>query len=165
MNDNKNPLILRIAKLIATALGTGYTPKAPGTAGALTGTIFLYFINLTAYHYGATFQTIFALDVVLTLLITLAGVFSINQVHKIWQHDSGKIVIDEVAGVLVTLLHVPLDWRYYLAGFILFRIFDIAKPFYIKKIDRLNSSWSVMLDDIVAGIYGLLILQAFLLVI
>jgi len=159
MDNNNSSFTMHCAKIIATAFGAGYAPKAPGTAGALAGTVFLFLFNTVLYKYGATNTQIIALDIILVIITFFAGVIAIKQVHKIWQHDSNMIVIDEVAGIFITLLLAPLDWRYYLAGFILFRFFDIAKPLYIKKVDLLKSSWSVMLDDILAGVYSFAVLQ------
>ena len=160
MKNQKNTVSVGISKLVATAFGAGYAPKAPGTAGALAATVFLYLFNTALVRYGATHMEVTILDLLLLTVTFFAGVIAIKQVHEVWQHDAGKIVIDEVAGIFVTLLLSPPDWRYYLAGFILFRFFDIAKPLYIKRVDKLKTSWSVMLDDIIAGVYSFAVLQA-----
>lgn len=92
------------------------------------------------------------------IIIFLVGIWVIKKVHKEWTLDASKIVIDEVVGVYLEVLAAPLDWKYYLAGFILFRFFDILKPLGIKKLDDLESSWSVMLDDVLTGLYSLFVL-------
>ncbi len=154
----------KIAKLIVTAFGTGYAPKAPGTAGSIFGVIFLYFFNAFLYLQTEDYLTILLLNFVLIIITLFIGVWATKRVHQEWKHDSGKIVIDEVVGIFITLLAAPLDWRYYLLGLILFRIFDIWKPLLIRKIDNLHSDWSVMLDDVLAGIYGFIVMYILILI-
>jgi phosphatidylglycerophosphatase A len=76
-----------------------------------------------------------------------------------WGKDSYRIVIDEVAGMCLTLLFVPVSWQTVTIGLVLFRFFDIAKPFYIRKMEKLNGGWGVMMDDMLAGLYSNIILQ------
>jgi phosphatidylglycerophosphatase A len=76
-----------------------------------------------------------------------------------WGIDSNKVVIDEVAGMSVTLLFVPVKGVNIFIGLLLFRFFDIVKPLFIKKIERLPGGWGVMMDDLVAGFYANIILQ------
>jgi phosphatidylglycerophosphatase A len=99
---------------------------------------------------------------IVTLLITGLGIWSGNVVESIWGKDHNRVVIDEVAGMCITLLWVPVTALNILIGLILFRIFDIAKPFYIRRLEKLPGGWGVMFDDILAGIYANLILQLFL---
>ena len=73
--------------------------------------------------------------------------------------DPGFVVIDEVAGQLIALIGAPVDWKYLLAGFILFRSFDIVKPFPLRRIERLPGGTGIMLDDVGAGLYALVLLQ------
>jgi phosphatidylglycerophosphatase A len=80
-------------------------------------------------------------------------------VEKNWGKDNQKVVIDEVAGMCISLLLVPLSVPYVAAGLILFRFFDITKPLYIRKAEHLPGGWGVMLDDVLAGIYTNLLLQ------
>jgi len=150
---------LKIEKLIVTGLGTGYSPVAPGTAGAILGIFLLYFLNklLAMQHMAKSLEYLFYLSAI--ILITLAGVYAIKKVHKIWPHDDNKIVIDEIAGVWITACCLPLNWQYYLWALILFRFFDIIKPLGIKKFDQMHNDWSVMLDDLLAGLYGFIVLQ------
>jgi len=74
-------------------------------------------------------------------------------------NDPGFVVIDEVAGQMIALIAVPLDWKYLLAGFILFRSFDIVKPFPLRRLERLPGGTGIMLDDVGAGLYALVLLQ------
>jgi phosphatidylglycerophosphatase A len=95
----------------------------------------------------------------ITLGLFLLGVYSSGKVEAGWGKDSYRIVIDEVAGMCLTLLFVPVRWPYLLAGLLLFRVFDITKPFYIRRMENLSGGWGVMMDDILAGAYANLLLQ------
>ena len=146
-------------KQIVTFFGVGYTPIAPGTAGALVGGILFYLLSLALINYGLDFYEVQIILILITIAVLLMGVRSIRKVENTWKHDAQQIVIDEVIGVWIAMLFIPVTWFNYLLAFVLFRIFDIAKPFFIKKIDKLKSSWSIMLDDVVAGVYANLVLQ------
>ncbi len=84
---------------------------------------------------------------------------SADRVEEIWGKDHNRVVIDEVAGMCITLLLIPLKSQYTLTGLILFRFFDILKPFGIRKLESLPGGWGVMADDVLAGIYSNIILQ------
>ena len=141
-------------KLISTSLGIGYIGKGAGTVAAVACCICWYFAWSSGY------QPIIAL--IITLFITLNGIWSSNAVSKIWGKDPGRVVIDEVAGMCISLLFVPVTIKYIIAALILFRFFDIVKPLYIKKIEILPGGWGIMLDDVLAGIYANVLLQAIL---
>jgi phosphatidylglycerophosphatase A len=87
------------------------------------------------------------------------GVYTATLVEKEWGHDSNRVVIDEVHGMLVSLFLLPSGWQYLLAAFVLFRFFDIAKPLGVKKMENFRSGWGVMLDDVLAGLYSNVLLQ------
>ena len=150
---------MRIHKLIASGLGTGYAPVAPGTAGSILGILIFYFFNFTLERIGIRQALILVLNLFAITFVVLVGVLSIKKVHQIWEHDASKIVIDEVAGVWIAAFAIPLQWQYYLYALILFRFFDIAKPLFIRKLDSLPGDWSVMLDDVLAGVYASIVLQ------
>jgi len=80
-----------------------------------------------------------------------------------WGKDSYRIVIDEVAGMCLSLLFIPVRWQYMVIGLLLFRFFDIAKPLYIRKMEQLHGGWGVMMDDMLAGLYSNLALQVIVL--
>jgi len=148
-----------IAKAVATCLGSGLVPVAPGTLGTAFGLALYVIIGLSiGMSLGDT--DIKQLTVILLIgivLATIAGTWATKQLEDEWGHDPGRIVIDEVVGVWITLLFVPFSWVGIGLAFVLFRFFDILKPLGIKKIDEgMNSSFSVMLDDIIAGIYALI---------
>jgi phosphatidylglycerophosphatase A len=137
-------------KSIATAAGIGFIGKGAGTAAAVVYCTIVFF---AAAHYTALWQ-------LLLLAVTLiAGVWSAGVVEKEWGHDNNKIVIDEVAGMMITLLFVPLTIKYILTGLVLFRFFDIVKPLGIRKAESLPGGWGVMADDVLAGSYAWLLLQ------
>ncbi len=142
----------KIVIAIASGLGAGYSPVAPGTAGSVVGVGIAVLLAVFS-GLGSFSGTIYALFAV---FVFFAGVWSAGRAEVIYgQKDCGKIVIDEIAGMLVTLYLIPFDWRWLAAGFLLFRFFDITKPFPARTIDRrMGGGWGVMLDDIAAGIYA-----------
>lgn len=100
------------------------------------------------------------LSCLITLLITFIGVWSSGVVEKIWGKDPSKVVIDEVAGMCVSLLFLPVQLKYVIAALVMFRFFDIAKPFLIKKVELLPGGWGIMMDDVLAGIYSNALISA-----
>jgi phosphatidylglycerophosphatase A len=142
-------------KITSTSFGIGYIGKGAGTAAAAVTCVVWYYL-------GAGGTGNFNTALIVTLAITAMGIWSGNVVESIWGKDHNRVVIDEVAGMCITLLWVPVTPLNVLIGLILFRIFDIAKPFYIRKLEKLPGGWGVMFDDILAGIYANLILQIFL---
>jgi phosphatidylglycerophosphatase A len=142
----------RFHRLISTCLGIGYTPKGGGTVAAVACCIAWYFA-------GAGGNESVFVEIAVTLAILTLGIWSANKVEEKWGKDSSRVVIDEVAGMCITLLLVPIRWQYVLIGLVLFRFFDIAKPLYIRKMEKLNGGWGVMMDDVLAGIYSNIVLQ------
>ncbi len=139
-------------KTIASFFGIGYIGKGSGTIAALVVTILIYFgiqANLYNNYIG----------LMLSILLFFIGVLSATQTEKIWGKDSKRIVIDEVFGMIISLLFIPLSFVIILLGFILFRLFDIYKPLGIKKAEIFPGGWGVMADDLVAGIYTNILLQ------
>jgi phosphatidylglycerophosphatase A len=137
--------------VVATGLGLGYLPLIPGTFGTLAGIPICLLLDLGGW----------VVYVSGTVLLTLLSVWIAQQADRIFGvHDSRKVVIDEVCGFLVTMAFVTPGPLTIAAGFVLFRFFDIVKPFPAGYIDRnLSGGWGVMLDDIAAGIYANLSLQ------
>ncbi|HVZ26688.1 MAG TPA: phosphatidylglycerophosphatase A [Sediminibacterium sp.] len=93
-------------------------------------------------------------------IVLTAGVAAGNHVESIWGKDSSKVVVDEVAGMAISLGFLPRQWNWMFGAFVLFRVLDITKPFYIRQSEKLPGGWGVMADDVIAGVYTLLILQA-----
>ena len=136
----------RVAYILGIWFGCGRVPKAPGTAGTL-GAIPLY---LLLAHYGGTLAVAAA-----AALITAVGVWASNQVvRKLGIKDPQIVCIDEVAGVLITLLAAPANWIGLAAGVVLFRVFDQWKPWPARAAERLPEGWGVMADDVAAGAWG-----------
>ena len=145
--------------LIGTALGSGYWPWGPGTAGAAFGTALWC---LYAYSI-ADMSVVTLVTLLLALLVTLLSIRPIDRLERFWGPDPSRVVIDEAVGVWVTLLAVPSsrEWYYVFCAFLLFRVMDILKPLGCRAIDRkLHGGWGVMLDDILAGVYGAVVLWA-----
>jgi phosphatidylglycerophosphatase A len=104
-----------------------------------------------------------AVAIALALLVTLIGIPAATQVARAsGVKDPQFVVIDEVAGQLITLIAVPLGWKTFLLGFILFRIFDIVKPPPVRQLERLPEGTGIVLDDVAAGIYALAVMQLLL---
>ncbi|HEX9511775.1 MAG TPA: phosphatidylglycerophosphatase A [Puia sp.] len=146
-------------RLISTCLGIGYTPKGGGTLAAIVCCIAWYFTRTGGS--GSNLSTFG--PVLVTGLILAIGVWSAGKVEAGWGKDSSKVVIDEVAGMCLTLLFVPVRWQYILCGLVLFRFFDIAKPLGIRKMEELKGGWGVMMDDMLAGLYSNIVLQGIVL--
>jgi phosphatidylglycerophosphatase A len=136
---------------LAFGFGSGLSPVAPGTAGTIAAIpLFLLLQPLPLWAYVAV-----------TLLVTLAG-FRIcgESARRLGVHDHPGIVWDEFAGFLVTMIAAPAGWIWVLAGFALFRLFDIVKPWPARWVDRhMHTGAGIVLDDIIAGVYALIALQ------
>lgn len=137
--------------LIATWFGSGYLSPAPGTWGTLAALPFAWII---AQIVPPGFL------VPAAVILFAVGVWGANRFDILTAgHDASEIVVDEVVGVWLTLgimaLHAPLNWKAWIAAFLLFRLFDIIKPFPINLIDRhVGGGFGVMLDDVLAGVYA-----------
>jgi phosphatidylglycerophosphatase A len=136
---------------LAFGFGSGLAPVAPGTFGTLVGIPFFFFMaSLPLWGYLS-----------LILAFFLFGVWLCDRSSKmLGVHDHGGIVWDEIVGYLVTMIAAPAGWEWVIVGFILFRIFDIFKPWPIAYLDRhVSGGFGIMVDDILAGVYAMLILQ------
>lgn len=134
--------------LLATGLYLGKIPFAPGTFGSLLALPFGYAaFLLPVYAKWLLLALVFGVGVYVSdRFATLSGVA-----------DPSCVVIDEVAGLLLFYIIFPFDWRYIISGFILFRIFDIWKPFPVSTAEMLPGGLGIMADDIVAGLYAVLV--------
>ncbi len=137
---------------LAFGFGSGLSPKAPGTMGTLAAIpLYLLLMNLPLTGY-----------LLAVLLISVAGIWICGESsRRLGVHDHGGIVWDEFAGFLLTMTAAPQGWAWIVLGFALFRLFDIWKPWPVRVADRqLHGGLGIMLDDILAGIYAWLVLQA-----
>jgi phosphatidylglycerophosphatase A len=151
-------------KTIATGFGSGYSPVAPGTAGALVGCLVLWGLQvLLPGSFSGGWQQAHNL-LILTALFFFLGVKASDKLKAEWGHDPSKIVVDEMVGVWVAMLGVPFSLTNLALAFGLFRLFDIWKPLGIRRMERLHGGWGVMTDDVLAGVYANVCLQIFLLV-
>jgi len=135
-----------ISRIVATVFFAGYSPFAPGTVGSAVG--------LAVYWAVPGFSGLMlALSCALLFFI---GVWAATEVEKSEGHDPPRIVVDEVVGMWVTLYFAPSDryWLWMIGAFLLFRIFDILKPFPVGRSQRLPAGWGVMVDDVLAGLYA-----------
>lgn len=136
---------------LATGAYSGYFPFMPGTVGTVVGILFFSMLSLFSLP----------LYLLTTVAFIALSVWVSERAERIFaKKDASEIVIDEIAGFLVTMAFVPAGWKYVAAGFVLFRVFDIWKPYPANRInERMPGGAGVVLDDIVAGIYANLVLQ------
>lgn len=157
-NNNNHPLGKApwFHVIISTGFGSGFVPVAPGTAGA--------FVALVLWYIGYLFldtTLLFWITLAVIIVTTLVGVWISNVMEKYWGEDPRAVVIDEYVGTWIPLLAAPCGkytWILALLGFGLFRIIDIFKPLGCRWIDQnVKGGWGVMLDDVLAGFYALII--------
>lgn len=141
--------------IIATGFGAGYFPYGPGTMGAILAMAIYIGLSFTL-SYSSLFIVLLALIVVFTVL----GVWSGTVSEKYWGEDPSRVVVDEMVGQWIVMTAIPqsLGWKYMLASLILFRFFDIVKPLGVRKMEQLGGGLGIMADDILAGIYGAIVL-------
>jgi len=146
----------RVVVFLATGFYTGNIPKAPGTFGTLPGLCLCFFLARLPWP----------ISILLIFILIAVAVWLAGQAEKvIGQKDPGCIVIDEIAGMTVTLAALPFTLYTAIAGFVLFRFFDIVKPAPIKSIDRrLHGGIGIVLDDVIAGIFANIILRVGILI-
>ncbi len=142
----KDPILL-----LALGFGSGLAPKAPGTAGSVVGVLlYLPVAQLSLPVYGLIVAVLFILGI---------GICQ-HGAKKLGVHDAPAIVFDEIVGIFVTLMGTPTEWIWLLLGFALFRFFDILKPWPIAWLDKnVRGGFGIMLDDLVAGLFALALLQ------
>jgi len=128
----------------------GKLPMMPGTFGSILGTLAFLLVQIDS----------FLIKMIILVVILIAGVYSSFMIEKATgREDNQIIVIDEIAGVWLTLSIIPGGIWFTLAGLLLFRLFDILKPYPIRKLEKVKYGYGVMLDDILAGLYaGVMIL-------
>lgn len=136
----------RLAVFIATVGYCGYFPFAPGTVGSAAGLVFYALV----WWSGSTL-----VEVAMILALFGAGVWAGTTAERYFGGvDPGPIVVDEVVGMLITLAFIPVGWSGAIAGFFLFRIFDVIKPFPARRLEALHGGLGVMADDAMAAVYA-----------
>ena len=137
----------RLAVLLATVAYCGYFPIAPGTVGSAAGLV----VYLLVWWAQSP-----VLEVGLIAAVFAAGTWAATHAERFFGGiDPGPVVIDEVLGMLVTLAFIPVGWSGAVAGFFIFRVFDVIKPFPANISQRLRGGIGVMVDDLIAGLYAL----------
>ena len=157
-----------LALAIATC-GVGYLPLAPGTWGSLLAVGFYLWLHNAWFPHsdiprGSFVSSYLAVQVIVIIAVTLIGIWAASRTERVLRvKDPGKVVIDEVAGQLIALLPVAArvwlfgDAMMVLAAFILFRFFDIVKPYPARKLEALHGGLGIMLDDLIAGVYAAIV--------
>jgi len=151
MNHIDKNLLRNPVHLLSLGFGSGCAPKAPGTMGTLVGVLFYLPLQLLALPYY----------VAVVVVVSLVGIWLCGQTARaLGVHDHPGIVWDEIAGYLLTMVAAPTGWGWIVLGFVLFRIFDIWKPWPIGLLDKkVKGGLGVMADDLLAGIFSLTIMQ------
>ena len=146
------------AWLVATFFGAGRLTPGPGTWGSLATVIAWAILS----HVLAS-SWVLPVNVLLALLVIAIGIPAATRVARAsGQKDPQFVVIDETAGQLITLIGAPLAWKSFLAGFILFRAFDIVKPPPVRQLERLPEGTGIVVDDVAAGLYGMAVMHLLL---
>ncbi|WP_419700769.1 phosphatidylglycerophosphatase A [Mucilaginibacter sp. NFX135] len=139
--------MMNINKIIASIFGIGFL-KGGGTYAAIVTCGFIWLL-----WQSPVLQNPWYLFVI-TIVVTLLGVYVSNKVEPDWGEDSSRVVVDEVAGMLIAVVFVPMNLYTLIGGLVLFRFFDIVKPLGIRKMEALPSGTGVMMDDVLAGVYS-----------
>ena len=143
------------AWLLATWFGAGYLKPGPGTYGSVAA-VLLWF--LAAHVFPSQPATLTIATLIAAIVITLIGIpASTTVARESARKDPGFVVIDEVAGQLFALILMPPDWRHAALALLLFRLFDITKPGPIRRLEALPEGTGIMLDDVAAGIFALIL--------
>ncbi|MGS0690984.1 phosphatidylglycerophosphatase A family protein [Shewanella sp. 0m-4] len=153
---SKDPVLAKLSlknpiHFLALGFGSGLAAKAPGTFGTIAAIpLYLLMAPLSLPWY-----------IGLTVICMLAGFYICDKASKdMGVHDHGAIVWDEVVGLLITMIAAPAGWQWLAIGFLLFRLFDILKPWPIRWLDaKVHGGFGIMIDDVLAGIFSLLCLQ------
>jgi phosphatidylglycerophosphatase A len=144
--------MIQLHYFLATGFFSGYSPIAPGTVGSLI--IVFLFLACPAIPIGS--------HGLIILLILILGLWSSSKVAKDRGKDPSVVVIDEMAGMFIALFACSKTWITVFMAFVLFRIFDIFKPFPIKMTEKLPGGWGIMMDDVIAGLYTWIVMQFYI---
>ncbi|MGO9480605.1 MAG: phosphatidylglycerophosphatase A [Candidatus Kryptoniota bacterium] len=139
-------------ELVATGLGSGYSPVASGTAGSLVG-LLIYLIP--------GFEKIYIIVPMISVFL-IWGAYAAGKMEKEWGHDPSRVVIDEIVGMWISIAFIPKGFVLIAIAFLIFRLLDIFKPFPANYFDKKSGGFAVMLDDVVCGIYANILIQFYL---
>lgn len=140
-----------VAVFIATFGYVGYFPIAPGTAGSFAALALYGVLRWSGSH---------GLELVAIVVVLAVGIWAASATERALERkDPGVVVIDEVVGMLITIAFMPLSWWGILAGFLIFRVLDVIKPFPAGRLEHLPAGLGIMADDVMAGVYGHLLLR------
>ena len=146
----------RLALLIATSGYIGFAPAAPGTVGSAAGVALFYLVRAAATPW---------LEAAVIALLFAAGVWAASSAEQqLGRTDPGPVVIDEVVGMLITLVWLPVTPLGAFVGFLIFRVLDVVKPWPSRQFESLHGGLGIMADDAMAAVYGRLLMQALVLV-
>lgn len=166
-NERKNRAPI-FPVLIGTGFGSGFWPWGPGTAGALLATLIWFGcsslltgvgqIAVGALHVSGD-SALILLTALLVLLFQMLGIWAADKLEPYWGEDPSRVVVDEMVGVWIALLAAPSGHIWYgVAAFVLFRFFDIVKPFGVRHMEKMGGGVGVMMDDVLAGVYAFFVL-------
>ena len=140
---------------LATFFGAGYLKPGPGTYGSIAG---LLLWSAAAHAFAPALRLLSLATLLVALLVTVVGIRASTIVaRESGRKDPGFVVVDEVAGQLIALVLMPADWKHAALALVLFRGFDIFKPWPIRKLEALPEGTGIMLDDIAAGAFALVV--------
>jgi phosphatidylglycerophosphatase A len=143
--------VTRFAVFLATVAYCGYVPVAPGTVGTAAGLAIYLLVWWTRSP---------VVEISLLVVTSVAGTWAATHAERYFGGiDPGPVVIDEVLGMLVTLAFIPAGWSAMIAGFLLFRVFDIVKPYPANRLEKFHGGFGIMADDAMAGVYANLALR------
>jgi phosphatidylglycerophosphatase A len=155
MASSRSGPVSLAAHFVATGAGSGYAPIAPGTAGSAVGLLLFWPLSWLPFGW----------QIGVTAAVFMLGTLAASQVAtKVGLKDPGIVVVDEVVGMWVSLLFLPLTPITAALGFLLFRLMDVLKPWPARDFERLPGGWGIMMDDVMAGLYANLLLRVGLLV-
>ena len=145
----------KLAWWLATFFGAGYLKPGPGTYGSVAGLLLWY---AAAHAFQPAPRLLSLATLLVALLVTVVGIRASTIVaRESGRKDPGFVVVDEVAGQLIALVLMPADWKHAALALVLFRGFDIFKPWPIRKLEALPEGTGIMLDDIAAGVFALVV--------
>lgn len=143
--------MIRLAVFLATVVYCGYFPIAPGTIGSAAGLLVYLLVRWTHAP---------AIEAGMILLVFAVGTWAATHAERYFGAiDPGPVVIDEVLGQLITLAFIPVGWSGMAAGFVLFRIYDVIKPYPANRLEHFHGGFGIMADDAMAGVYANLTLR------